>query len=293
MILILAAIVFTTSLMVCFKLFVNFKVNTFHAVVIDYYTASATSYFFAEKNFNFRISDPWFQFSFGIGLLFLITFMAMSISAQKISVIKSIISSKMSLIIPITYAVIFIGEELTIVKIIALILAMAGVLLTVIKPADTQKKDAGSAKSLLMLGVVFIGSGLVDTSFKVIETYFYSNTPPQFVMMVCYGSAAIFGTLYFLLQWIKGKPKVELKSIFAGIILGVLNYFSFIFVLDALHTPSLPSLVVFPLVNVGVLLLSTLIAILFFRERLRTINYIGVILSIISIFILAYQSYVV
>ncbi len=223
-------------------------------------------------------------------LLFIVVFMATSKVAQSISVITSAISSKMSLVIPLTYAVLFLGEEMTVLKLAAIIMAMIGVVLTVMRP-KTEEKGNNSFAAIALIAVVFVGSGMVDTSFKYIEINFYNIVPPQYVMMVCYASAGVFGMIYFLFTSYKKSPEVHGRSIIAGIILGVLNYFSFIFVVDALHTPSLPSTFVFPLINVGVLLLSTFMAMALFKERLRTVNYIGVIISILSIIVLAFQNY--
>lgn len=290
MLLIFAAILFSTLLVVCFKYFVPLKVNTFHAILVNYIIASLTSYLFSDKNFEIDIHAPWFVFAFCLGLLFIVVFMATSKVAQSISVITSAISSKMSLVIPLTYAVLFLGEEMTVLKLAAIIMAMIGVVLTVMRP-KTEEKGNNSFAAIALIAVVFVGSGMVDTSFKYIEINFYNIVPPQYVMMVCYASAGVFGMIYFLFTSYKKSPEVHGRSIIAGIILGVLNYFSFIFVVDALHTPSLPSTFVFPLINVGVLLLSTFMAMALFKERLRTVNYIGVIISILSIIVLAFQNY--
>ncbi len=290
MLLIFAAILFSTLLVVCFKYFIPLKVNTFHAILVNYVIASLTSYLLSDKNFEINIHAPWFFFAFCLGLLFIVVFMATSKVAQSISVITSAITSKMSLVIPLTYAVLFLGEDMTALKLAAIIMAMIGVVLTVMRP-KTEEKGNNSIAAIALIAVVFVGSGMVDTSFKFIEINFYNIVPPQYVMMVCYASAGLFGMIYFLFTSYKKRPEVHGRSIIAGIILGVLNYFSFIFVVDALHTPSLQSTVVFPLINVGVLLLSTFFAMVLFKERLRMVNYIGVIISILSIIVLAFQNY--
>lgn len=292
MTLILFAIIFSASLVICFKAFVKLEVNTFHAILVNYYIAAFTSYLFADKNAPISITENWFKFSGALGLLFILTFVATCITAQKISVITSMIASKMSLVIPLSYAVIFIGEEMTVLKLTTIILAMLGVVLTVIQPKNDASKSK-KRKSLWLVAAVFVGSGLVDSAFKYIETNFYGIVQPQLVMMVCYASAAVIGTFYLILTSLKTPLKITMRSLIAGILLGVLNYFSFIFVVEALHDPLLPSTIVFPLLNVGVLLLATFSALLVFHERLRSINYIGVIISILSILLLALQNYVV
>lgn len=290
MLLIFLAILFSTLLVVCFKYFIPLKVNTFHAILVNYVIAALTSYLFSDRKIDIDFHAPWFLFAFFLGLLFIVVFMATSKVAQSISVITSMIASKMSLVIPLSYAVLFLGEEMTMLKMAAIIMAMVGVVLTVMRP-KSEAKEKNSLTAIALILLVFGGSGMVDTSFKYIETNFYGIVPPQYVMTVCYASAGLFGIIYFIFSSIKKQPEIHMRSIIAGVILGVLNYFSFIFVLDSLHAPSLPSTVVFPLINVGVLLLSTFFAMVLFKERLRTINYFGVIISILSILVLAFQNY--
>ncbi|MNT82988.1 hypothetical protein D3C72_2227960 [compost metagenome] len=51
--------------------------------------------------------------------------------------------------------------------------------------------------------------------------------------------------------------------------------------------PENPS-VVFTGMNIGVISLGALIGVLFFKERLSLLNYIGIALSIVSVLIIAY-----
>ena len=292
MITILFGIIFTTSLVICFKYFVKLKINTFHAILVNYPVAAITSYIYADKNFFIDYTDDWFRFSIVIGLLFILTFVATSITAQKVSLIVSMIASKMSLVIPLTYAVLLLGEAMNYLKVTAIVLAMIGVVLTVLQPKGSSGTKPLKLKSFLLIAVVFIGSGLVDSSFKFIEVNYYSIVPQQFIMMVCYASAGIFGTIFLILSAFKTKIKIKWRSVIAGVLLGVLNYYSFYFVIEALHIQSMPSSVVIPIINVGVLLLSTLLAMALFKEKLQKINYAGVIISILSIVVLALQHYV-
>lgn len=293
---IILAILFSASLVICFKYFDKYNVNTLHAILINYVVASITSYVMADKSSLPDFSGSWARIAPFIGMFFIVTFIAMSIAAQKISVIVSIIASKMSLVIPLSYAVFMLGESMTAFKLLAILLAMAGVALTVWEDRKTREaKDSHlhGSKAILIVCIVLFGSGLVDTSFKYIESNYYKTVAPQYVMMMCYGGAAVFGWLYFAFSKTNTFRSIQLKSILSGILLGVLNYISFFFVLESLHMPGMPSTLVFPVVNVGVLLVTALTAMVLFHERLKPLNYAGVVISIISIALLAWQQYAV
>lgn len=296
MIILLLAILFSSSLVICFKYFDKYRVNTLHAILINYVVAALTSFLLADKTSLPDFSGAWALITPSIGLFFIVTFIAMSVAAQKISVIVSIIASKMSLIIPLTYAVLMLGETMTTLKLLAILLAMAGVILTVWEDKKTRTaKDTHlhGTRALLIICIVFFGSGLVDTSFKFIESTYYDTVAPQYVMMMCYGGAAVFGWIYFSFSKSHSFREIKPAGIISGIILGVLNYISFYFVLESLHLPGMPSTLVFPVVNVGVLLVTALGAMVLFHERLKPVNYLGVIISIISIAILAWQQYAI
>jgi len=65
------------------------------------------------------------------------------------------------------------------------------------------------------------------------------------------------------------------------------NYFSIYFVLLALE--NLGGVVVFPILNIGVVLFSSIISWLFYKEKMSKTNWIGVTLACISILIIMWN----
>jgi drug/metabolite transporter (DMT)-like permease len=303
-------IFFSALLTVGFKYFEKLNINTFHAILVNYITASSLSYLFADKSFVIDPTQGWFRISAGMGILFITTFIAMSVTAQQISVIICNIAAKMSLVIPLGFAFIFIGERITFLKIAAIVMAMAGVVLTVWKKENKVQKKSPSIKTnagetntgkvnsingierYFIIAWVFLGSGLIDASFKYVEHNYYDAVSPQYLMIVSYGSAGIAGLLWFLGTYARKRSPVHLKNIIAGILLGTVNYFSFYYVLVALHNGAMPSSVVFPVVNVGILITAAFLAMIFLKEKLKPINLIGALISVGSIFVLILQHYI-
>ena len=85
------------------------------------------------------------------------------------------------------------------------------------------------------------------------------------------------------------KNTFQLKNILWGVAFGIPNFFCLVFFLKALATPHLNSSIVFALVSIGIVIISSLTGILFFKERLSTTNWIGILLSICAIYIFSYQ----
>ena len=78
-----------------------------------------------------------------------------------------------------------------------------------------------------------------------------------------------------------------MKNILGGVVLGIPNYFSIYFLVLALRSGVLESSGIFTVNNVAIVMLSTLTGIVLFRERLLRKNWIGIVLAVISIFLVA------
>jgi multidrug transporter EmrE-like cation transporter len=76
----------------------------------------------------------------------------------------------------------------------------------------------------------------------------------------------------------------------SGVILGIPNYLSIYFLLVAIKSFSLKSAFVFGINNIGIVLLSTLLSVIIFQEKLSSINKFGVLVSVLSIILIAYSS---
>ena len=45
----------------------------------------------------------------------------------------------------------------------------------------------------------------------------------------------------------------------------------------------------YPIYNIGVILISTLVSIMFFKEKLNALNIVGLILAVVAIFLISWQ----
>ena len=109
-------------------------------------------------------------------------------------------------------------------------------------------------------------------------------------MFTCmtFAFAFIFGLLYLGYNCIKTKEEIKLKNIIAGFALGIPNYYSMFFLIKALQNKNLESATIFTLINIGVILLTTIFSIFLFKEKLQKYNYIGIILAIITVLLVTF-----
>ena len=85
------------------------------------------------------------------------------------------------------------------------------------------------------------------------------------------------------------KQRYTWRDVGAGILLGVPNFFTVYFIQKMLTT-DMDGSVIFPIHNIGILLLSALISRMLFGEEFRILKYVGIVLATIAIILLAIGS---
>jgi multidrug transporter EmrE-like cation transporter len=75
--------------------------------------------------------------------------------------------------------------------------------------------------------------------------------------------------------------------VIAGLVLGVPNYFSIYFIIKALKN-GMESSVVYPINHVGTVLFTSFLGVLIFKEKLIPKNYIGIVVAIVAIVMIAF-----
>lgn len=281
------SVLFASLIFVVFKFYERYEVDTLYAIVINYLMASTTGFvsYQGETSFIEIPSKPWFLATFALGFLFIGIFNLVALSAQKHGVSVTSVAAKMSLAIPVIFGVFLYKEILSPLKFLGILLALAAVYFASMKDG----KGAAFDKNFLLLPLgVFLGSGIIDASLNYIqEEWVHEKEYPLFSATV-FGSAAIVGLFLIGFQIAKGANlKINLKNILGGIALGIPNYFAIFFLLKALKNDSLNSASVFTINNVAVVMLTTLLGILLFKEQVSLKNWIGIGIAIASIILVA------
>ena len=283
MINIIYTILLFNILIIVFKMFERYKVDNLQGLIVNYLTAAGCSYFFLEQDFSLShvLNSEWLYHAMIIGTLFIIVFNFYAFGTQKVGISVTTVSNKMSLIIPVFAALIlYPNEEFTSLKGIAFFLALIGIYLS-----STKKgKLSFNKKYLWLIILVFVGQGISDAIFNDFAQKFPKEDGYLFFMTLFF-FASISGILILSGKSIISNNTLQLKSLFWGIIFGIPNFFSLVFFLKALNDPELSSSIVFPLVSMGVIVSSSIIGMILFKEKLSKNNWIGILLSICAIYI--------
>ncbi|AKA36599.1 EamA family transporter [Flagellimonas lutaonensis] len=282
----LALSIFCSSLIfVVFKLYTRFKIETFYAIVTNYVVACVTGLLFFEKKVSTHeiLQAPWLLGTLLLGVLFITVFNLMAKTSQENGVSVASVATKMSLVIPVLLGVILYQEKLSYLNIVGILLALIAVYFASLK----KDRLRISRNSLLLPALVFLGSGIIDSTIKYMqETQLDRSEFPLFSSVV-FAGAALSGILLILIRAPKNPPRPNLKNMLGGVALGIPNYFSIFFLLRALQNEQLNSASIFTINNVAIVMFSTLLGILLFKEELSPKNWLGVAMAVVSILLVA------
>lgn len=281
MIYLLLSILASTIIFVLFKLFGKHQVNTLQAIVFNYITAFCVGIIAYQEPINVQtiISTKWFYGAIFLGFLFIAIFNVMANTSQRVGLSVASVATKMSVIIPVVFGIYVYHESAGLLKIIGIIAALIAVYLASVKSGTRIKNKSNYIYPI----TIFLGSGIIDTSIKYIETtYLTENGIPIFSATI-FGFAAIIGICTLLIKKLQGNFTFDSKSLIAGLVLGIVNYASIYYLLKALDHETLESSTIFTVNNVAIILLTSLLGLLLFKEKLSTKNWIGISLAVISI----------
>ncbi len=286
MIYLLLSISASTLIFIIFKLFNKYGINTLHAIVINYLMACLFGIwsYDAPINVNDIMASQWIYGAIVLGFLFISIFNVMALTAQRNGLSVASVASKMSVIIPVIFGIYVYKEGVGFQKIIGIILALISVYLTSVKPRASDNMTKGLWLPLLL----FIGSGIIDTSIKYVETTYLPEGGIPIFSATIFAFAFLIGALIILANAFKQDLKFPLKTLLGGSILGIVNYFSIYYLLKALNYQGLESSTLFTVNNVAIVMLSTLLGLLLFKEQISKMNWIGISLAIISIVIITF-----
>lgn len=291
MIYLILSILSSAAIYVIFKFLDRFRIATFNVIIINYITATVLGILLTKTNVDIFpvFKNDWFPYSVIIGILFILMFVVIAKSSQVVGIAITTVSNKMSVIIPIAVSIIIDPLDiLTGYKAAGIILAVLAVFLSVYR----KRKVEFDPRNIYLPIILFLGMGLVDSIVKYAQQYHVADDVLPVFTVILFAMAAIAGIITKLIRKTSFKELVSIKTLLWGISLGLSNYGSLYFLIKALNFKNqtggtLDGSIVFGINNLGVIALSVFIGLIVFKEKFLKINWVGIILSFIAIYILS------
>jgi len=281
MISLILSILFSALIIITFRVLGNLKINDLQSIVFNYFFAVIYGLIIWHEplNINTFVSKTWFDLSLFMGVLFIITFFLLSRSSQTAGVSITAVASRMSVMIPVVAGFVIFNDTISALKIGGILLAIFSFYL-IFKPEGSVQLNW---KNIALPFLLFLGIGTNDTMMKFIQHYHLAGDLTLFLTMVFFVSFLV-GMVIMLYRIIARKETFSCKSILSGFLLGSFNFGSTYYFIKSMSF--FESSVFFPVVNVSIVVLTSLIGFFVFKEYLSRINWIGIIVAIAAILLI-------
>ena len=280
MIALLICIFASTLISLIFKGFQKYGVENLPAIIVNYFVCVLCgSLFQGEFPLDWEIfSAGWIWLAFVLGFFFIGGFNLNALSVQRAGIAVTSVVQRISLLLSVTFAVIYFGEVIKVPQAIGIALGIVSVFLTVKVEPHPQARQASWVLPL----AVFLVAGTIESLLTVAQRSHAADGNVTFtVTLFCW--AGILGLLYRIVNPpADGSPRFTKKDLLGGIILGIPNFFSIHLILVALGQ-GLDAATVFPVLSIATIVFSAVAAFLLFNERLSPKQWTGVAIAVLAI----------
>lgn len=280
MIFLLISICCSVTVAVLLKLAKRYKINITQTVTWNYLFAIILAFVFYRPGLGSFIAAPINTVYIALGILLPVVFWFLAGSVRHIGIVKTDIAQRLSLFIPLLAAYFIFKENFSPLKLAGLSVGFIAIFFTLHK--KTAQKNEGLNWLYPML--VFVGFGLIDTLFKRVAQI--KDIPYTSSLIIIFFLAFIVSLLSIGYLSVVKKQKLELVNFLCGCILGFFNFFNILFYLKAHRAMAENPSVVFAAMNIGVIILGSLVGIFIFKEKLNKLNYWGLLLSLVAILLI-------
>ncbi|MCU0327504.1 MAG: hypothetical protein MUE53_00800 [Chitinophagales bacterium] len=285
----ISSIVLTGGLLLILRFFSNLKLNLLQAIVSNYFTAFLLGFILKLSEISLKSDLIFSSFTYYhvgaiiSGTLFFVSFSFASKANQIIGTSTTALMFKLSLIIPILIGIFWLGQPYHKFNLLGIMLTFVSIFL-IFADKSLQLTRQSINMALLLLILSGVSDGLIQLSAHYFPIENQSGLTPVFMFLFSFLS----GFLYLLAT---NREKYDARSFQYGIFLGVVNYFSLDHLIIGLTElqKTLSSFVIYSTYSIGVILVTILGAILFFKEKISLQKFIGILIAIISIVAMNYK----
>jgi drug/metabolite transporter (DMT)-like permease len=260
---------------VIFKVSRRYQVFATQIVMYNYVFALVLCYLFFSPDLTaLDSSSPWGIF-ISLGILLPVVFLFLATSIKYMGIVKTDAAQRLSLIISILGAWFLFGEQFSSLKLTALLFGFPAILLILNKPTDNKENK------WIYPALVLLGFGVIDLLFKQIALT--SSLPFTTSLFVLFSISLIIMIIYNGYELLFRKAKMDFKSIIFGGLVGIFNFGNILFYLKAHQAFAKNPSTVFAGMNMGVIVIGSLVGIFIFKEKVTKLNIAGLFLALLAI----------
>lgn len=277
MIYIILSVFCSVTVAVLLKLAKRYQISIIQAVTVNYFTALCLCFVFFKPNISaINSSAPW-PIYIRLAILLPSIFLVLAASVKKLGIVKTDIAQRLSLFIPVVAAYFIFKEDFNSYKLIGLAIGFLAIFFTFFR----KSKETANSNNWLYPILVFVGFGVIDVLFKQIALF--KTLPYTTSLFTVFCLAFLVSLVIVIIMIVTKKTKLQLVNLACGLILGLFNFGNILFYLKAHQALAQNPTTVFAGMNLGVIVVGSLIGIVVFKEKLTRLNYAGIIFALVAI----------
>lgn len=286
MIYILLSVCCSVTVSVLLKLAKRYSIDIFQAIAWNYSIAMILVWLFFKPHLaNLHVAPMWLYGALAVLLPAL--FVIIGLSVKVTGIVRTDVAQRLSLFIPLVAAFQLFDEKTSLLKLSGLAMVIIAIICLIPWQKENERQQNKSWSGWLYLLIVFAGMGIIDVLFKQVAAF--QAIPYTASLFVIYALAFIISQVVLIVMVITKKIKFTIRHIFFGWVLGVANFGNILFYIKAHQALANSPSTVFSAMNIGVIMLGTLIGLIIFKEKLSNLNKAGIVLAVIAIIIIAYS----
>ena len=207
-------------------------------------------------------------------------FLCLAKSLQFAGIVKTEIAQRLAVILSLLAAYFIFGEQFSLLKLIGVALGVVAIFFIILGQAAEKATQGLNLKSALFLFCVWAGYAAVDILLK-----YSSSLGLQFAVTLnlTFILAFVLSIAYLSIT----QPNWQPKNIFAGLVLGAINFANIALYVKAHMMLKDTPAIVFVGMNILVVIFGVISGVVLFRERLKAYTWIGLVCGVLAVLCLA------
>jgi drug/metabolite transporter (DMT)-like permease len=283
MLFLILSVLCSVTVGVIFKITRKYNADPIQIITFNYVTALILCYFTFSPDLTVVHADaPWNIYA-AVGVLLPIVFLFLFTSIRYMGIVKTDAAQRLSLFIPIIAAWLIFKEDFNTYKVVGLVIGFIALLFIL------RKQSTNDQNKWIFPAAVFLGFGIIDILFKQIALF--TALPYTTSLFIVFDISLAVSLLVVVYDVVLKKVKLSSKNILFGALVGIFNFGNILFYLKAHKAFAENPSTVFAGMNMGVIVLGSLVGLLFFKEKLSKINFIGIFLALIAIIFIVFSQF--
>jgi drug/metabolite transporter (DMT)-like permease len=281
----LLAILCSAGLPLLFRAFDDWRVNLFWAIPVNYLACIVVGAIIAPAppDVSALLSQPWFLLAMLQGFILAVNFYLLAYTAQRAGVSVAVLASRLSVAIPAILAFLLYGDSFNAVKTVGLAAALSSLYLCTATAQDFGVTRVWLRRLLPIL--VFFMFGCHFTLLKFTQARYLDSSSYHLYVTTSFFFAFVTSVAIGLAR-ISTRVGVRSGDLIAGGVLGLINYGAIYFLVKVLSLEGWQSSQLFPIYSVGVVSVSSLLAMILFKERLSRLKTFGLVVGLMAVALL-------